>query len=509
MKTLRRVGLAVALPMLVGGGLFAACGGDLASEALEACDDEACDAGMSPNAPDATVAIWASDAPTDRSRPATDAGGGDAAGGSDAAAPAVLLPCGDGGLPGMLDPTFGAGGVVDINVSPDGGAGAAAVVLQPDGKTVLAGGLGINSSSGFGLFRLTTAGDLDTGFGDGGIAGTFFAIAGGWAEAVALAPDSRVLVGGRVYLTSTADDFAIARFSPGGALDGTFGDGGVAFAGFGSPFRGYVDSIDVLPDGHVLVAGVRGSTLLGDPVDYAVAKFNPNGSLDTSFGTGGKVMVDVRSTRESGAAMAVQPDGKILVAGSSSLPAPMVGANLSVVRLGVNGGLDPSFGAAGKFLLASATTGGGSAAGTVAVDGAGRIVLGGLIDGPSSLDFAVVRLTPTGALDSTFGSGGVASTDFGGNDDGIREIFIQSDGKYLVAGTSRYPITGIWTYAFARFQPDGTLDPGFGTAGRVLGVGPLGFRGEGAVFSGGRAMVGGWWPGPAGHDRLGAVRYCL
>jgi uncharacterized delta-60 repeat protein len=206
--------------------------------------------------------------------------------------------------------------------------------------------------------------------------------------------------------------------------------------------------------------------------------------------------------------MVVQPDGKILVAGSSSQPTPMVGANLCVVRLEANGTLDPSFGAAGKFLLAGPTSGGGIG-NVVVVDGSGRILVGGGVAGASSLDFGVVRLSPTGSLDLTFGSGGVASADFAGNVEAIGTLTIQPDGKYLVAGSSSHPKTGIGSYAFARFQPDGTLDPGFGTAGKVLAVEPLGFVGEGPVFTSGRAIVGGWWPGPGGHDRLGAVRYCL
>jgi uncharacterized delta-60 repeat protein len=308
-----------------------------------------------------------------------------------------------------------------------------------------------------------------------------------------------------VYLDVDAGttDFAITRYSPGGTLDGTFGDGGVAFAGFGPPQRGYVSSIAVLPDGHVLAGGYRGSNLVGSS-DYAVARFNPNGSLDGTFGSNGKVMIDIRSSLDGTGAMIAQADGRLLVVGSSDLPTkPSWPQDLSAVRLNADGSLDPSFGAGGKVVLGLATP---SRANAVALDGTGRIVLGGTT-GSSNTDFGVFRLTSTGTLDSTFGSGGFVSSDFCGNYDVITSLFIQPDGKYLAVGRRSSP--GGAATAFARFQSDGAPDLGFGPGGKVVPPTPSGFYERAAAYGGGRVTVAGQFNPGGAETWMGVTRYVI
>jgi uncharacterized delta-60 repeat protein len=409
----------------------------------------------------------------------------------------------------MLDPTFGDGGVVYINADPTLNSYAQAVVVQPDGKVVLAGTISKTAERRFALIRLTVTGSLDTGFGDAGIVSTAFPSGkGGIATAVALTADGRILAGGNVYVDATSTDFAIARYSPGGTLDTTFGDGGVAFAGFGPPEGGGVTSIAVLPDGHVLAAGYRGLTAGAMSNDHAVAKFDVNGSRDATFGAGGRVKVDIRGTNDAPNAMLVQSDGRIVLAGSSGRP-PMSFADLSVVRLQPDGSLDPSWGTAGKVVHVIGAQ--SSSAYAASVDGAGRMVLGGGIYGTIE-DFLVVRLTSTGSLDSAFGSGGVVTTDFGGNSEFAARLYIQPDGKIVQVGRSSNGTPPV-ALGFARHQSDGSPDLGFGVGGKVLSVKPSGFDDYAAAFSRGRVtLVGLGSPGGVGGVPwlwMGAARFCL
>jgi uncharacterized delta-60 repeat protein len=236
---------------------------------------------------------------------------------------------------------------------------------------------------------------------------------------------------------------------------------------------------------------------------YSVVKFTPNGSLDATFGTRGLATVPVGPV-DAPSAIAVQADGKILVVGASyPNHAPPLSYHFSAIRLEANGSVDPSFGVIGKILFEIGST---SAANAVAVDGAGRIVLGGYIDA----DFAVLRLTPAGALDSTFGSGGVARAKLG-KGGSIAALTIQPDGKPLVAGWNRGASSNEYRHGFARFQAQGALDPGFGMAGTVvtdIHVAPKIFDGHDVALGGGRATFGGlWWEMPG--LSMGAVRHCL
>ncbi len=517
MKRLGRVRLVlvIALLLLAGGGLFVACGGlapGAAPEASpeagsEACDGQACDRGLSPDGSSSADAAVTS---KDGSTPASDAS--DASDTGRDARP--LAPCEDGGLPGMLDPTFGDGGFVCVNLDRDAAANPLAMAIQPDGKTVLGGSLGGSNMSRFALVRLTAAGALDTGFGAGGVVDTPIPVGrGGAVSALALTADGRIVAGGDVTLDAgvpSVTDFAIARYSPGGALDGTFGDGGIAFAGFIPPEAASVRSVAVLPDGHVLAAGDIGGIY---STDYVIVKFNPNGSPDTTFGASGQVRIDIRSS-DRGVAMVPQPDGKILVGGWSA-PVTMIGgspkfgpADLSAVRLNADGSLDPSFGPAGKLVLALSTE---SAANTVILDGAGRIVLGGTTGKPTTQDFGIFRLTSAGALDPTFGSGGFVSTDFGAHDVIMRGgLYIQPDGNYVAAGRANVGV-GAPTDALARYLPNGAPDLAFGTGGRVVIPNPPGFyvNSHAAAFSSGRATLAGQCVPAAGGSWMGASRYCL
>jgi uncharacterized delta-60 repeat protein len=501
-----RLVLVVGLPLLAVGGAFLACGRASDSEAPpEPCGDGACDASVSPESPEGSRSTDAAAAPKDNWAPAPDAG-------LDAR---PLAPCGDGALPGALDPSFGDGGLLAIDPGPGRFMGFGAALILPDGRTLLGGGIGDFTYTRPMLVRLTSGGVLDPSFGDGGIVETPVPWGkSGGGDSLALTADGRILASGPASPDGGTNDWAIRRYSAGGSLDGTFGDGGFTFVTFGPNGKCWLPSLAVAPDGHILAVGWVGEYGSNPAADYLIVRLDANGSRDPTFGTSGTVRVDI-STQDLARATVVQPDGKILVVGSSHpvLPTapPMFGPEgLSAIRLHPDGSLDPTFGSAGKVVLNLPTE---SGARNVAVDSVGRIVIGGWIrDSKDDDHLAVFRLTSTGALDTTFGTGGVVSANLGADsvavDDGL---YIQPDGKYLLTGVI-FPGVGTRD-ALVRFLPDGAPDPGFGTGGGVVVPNPPAFRvrSVAAAFGGDRAvLVATWNPNfvPA-QMWAGASRYCL
>ncbi len=312
-----------------------------------------------------------------------------------------------------LDATFGAGGLV---MSGIGGAGVArALILQPDGKLVAAGSSGVD----FVLARYNTDGTLDTSFGAGGLATTDF---GGTENAFALIrqPDGKLVAAG-----ASGADFALARYNVDGSLDPTFGAGGEVTTGFREP--GVARALILQPDGKLVAAGASGT-------DFALARYNVDGSLDATFGIGGKTTVGISGP---GAAFALirQPDGKLVAAVAS-------GADFALARYNANATLDSTFGSGGKL----ATSFGGSAgANALILQPDGKLVAAGA----SGADFALARYNVDGSLDATFGAGGKVTTGFGGTEE-ASALILQPDGKLVAAGFSSA------NFALARYQGDGT-----------------------------------------------------
>ncbi|MDZ4405653.1 MAG: hypothetical protein U1A53_23535, partial [Prosthecobacter sp.] len=224
-----------------------------------------------------------------------------------------------------------------------------------------------------------------------------------------------------------------------GDLDVSFGIGGIVTTAFGSGNdRGY--SLVLQSDGKIVVAGQAAAA------DFAVARYNPDGTLDTTFNGTGKVTTNIRGTDDNGRGVALQSDGKIVVVGSSSDGGNR--SDVTLVRYNTDGTLDTSFGQAGTGKIVT-TIAGGSSAGSVAVQADGKIVVAG--DAIySTLDFVVLRYNGDGTLDNSFGVGGLMSTDLSGTHDVMNGMVLQGDGKIVVSGYdsgSRFRV--------ARYNPNG------------------------------------------------------
>jgi uncharacterized delta-60 repeat protein len=352
---------------------------------------------------------------------------------------------------GDLDPSFGSGGKVttDFGSPVDEGNG---VVIQPDGKVVVAGLKG-GTEWDFALARYNTDGSLDTTFGSGGKVITNLGDYVDQAFDVALQSDGKIVAAGW-----SGNDVAVARYNSDGSLDTGFGAGGKATADFGG-YPDYALGVAVQPDGKIVT--------VGGASDFAVARFNSDGSLDTGFGSGGKTTTDFGSSEEQANGVALLASGDVVAGGYSDQGA--TGDDFALAVYNSDGTLDTGFSSDGKLTtdFASAT----DQATGLAVQTDGKIVASGYSDqGATGTDFALGRYNPDGTLDTGFGSGGKVTTDFGSLVDQTTApgngVAIQPNGNIVAAGYSNQGATAT-DFALANYNPDGTLDTSFSSDGKV------------------------------------------
>jgi uncharacterized delta-60 repeat protein len=372
---------------------------------------------------------------------------------------------------GDLDPTFGAGGKVTTDFGDQDDV-AFGVAVKVDGAIVAAGRAfqGFHRSHyDFALAQYQPDGTLDPTFGSGGKVTTDFFGGDDWANAVAIQGDGKIVAAGLAGC-----DFALARYTPDGSLDPTFGTGGKVTTDFGYCTQAY--AVAIQSDGEIVAAGYAPT---GTAIDFALARYNPDGSLDSSFGTGGKVITEFGDYAVA-YAVAIQTDGHIVAAGGNS-------SDFTLARYNPDGSLDPAFGAGGKV-----TTDFGSydQAYGVAIQTDGRIVAAGSTN--VNADFALARYSPDGTLDSSFGTGGKVITDLGGDNDQANAVAILGDGKIVAAG-----------FGLARYNPDGSLDPTFGTGGTVTtAIGAF----DMAIQADGKIVTAGWVANGSNND-FAVARY--
>ena len=365
----------------------------------------------------------------------------------------LLLQTAAGAAPGALDPSFGTGGLVTTNLG--GVAQANGAAFQTDGKVIVAG-FAAPTSTGKGKFlvaRYADNGALDPSFGAGGKTVTAFG-KDGRALSVALQTDGRIVAAGFTQAANGRQRFALVRYRTDGHVDSSFGTGGKATTSWGT--SGISKTVAIAPDGKIVAAGwsiVRGSQ------QFAVARYLPNGHLDRSFGTAGQVSTSLgQASAVEG--VVVQSDGKVVAAGYVTEPGHV--DHVALVRYLVNGNSDPTFGANGTVVT---DLGGHNLARALALQPDGKIVAAGHMVTSRSF-FAVVRYDTNGQPDASFGNGGVALTDFGA--DAVAFAVAVSPGGNILAGGFAYPPGQVVAnFALASYTPSGSLDPSFGSGGKV------------------------------------------
>ena len=380
--------------------------------------------------------------------------------------------------PGSLDVTF-AGGKVTTAIGSGTDAGKS-VAQQYDGKVVVAGYSYNGNDSDFAVARFLANGQPDPAFAGGHVT-TDLGSDNDKGCGVAVQSDGRIVVAG---YTGSGDgvDFAVVRYNPTGTLDTTFGGTGKVI----TDVRGSGDfgaGVALQIDGKILVAGCAYN---GSNDDFAVVRYNVNGSLDTSFGFNGKLTDDFGDTGDYAYSIAVQSDGKIVLAGES-----LRGDNydFAVARYSSSGTSDSSFGSGGRVFTGIGDS--DDAAKGVATQSDGGIVAAGYSYSNDGADFAVVRYTATGLLDAGFSGDGKATTTIGSGPDSGNGVVVQADGKIIVAGEMWNGNN--WDFALLRYRADGAVDTGFGTSGKVItAIGTGSDRGMGiALQSDGSILVAG------------------
>ena len=311
-------------------------------------------------------------------------------------------------------------------------------------------------SSSWADFIEISPGDLDPTFGKGGKITTDFFGYENTAEDVAIQPDGRIIVVGSVQRGNHIEDtdFALTRYNADGVLDKSFGGDGRVFTDFFGE-RDVAEAVAVQPDGKILVVGFA---RYGRSPNFALARYQKNGRLDKTFGHGGKVTTDFFGDFEEAYDVCLQPDGKIVVAGVARVLNTLT-SGFALARYHKDGRLDKSFGARGKvtaFIFNQV------AANAVKLQSDGKIVVAGTVQGNGpDADFALARFDANGSLDDEFGGGGIVVADYMACTDLAADIAIQPDGKIIVAGDACND------FALVRYHEDGTLDGSFGDGGWV------------------------------------------
>lgn len=440
-----------------------------------------------------------------------------------------------------LDPTLGNDGriVTDFN---DQSESVSAIVIQPDGKMIVAGNIISDNRFDFLVVRYNSDGSLDDGtandstpgdsFGTGGKAQTGFFEFNSHASSMALQPDGKLLVAGTAYTgySSFKNQFAIARYNSDGSLDSSFGNDGKVT----TSVSGHSDSIRRIflkPDGKIMAVG--SSLIPLDDTPYppvslylSMARYNSDGSLDNgtvndstpgdSYGNGG--VITYNSPSEGGINdVIIQPDGKVLTVGAG--PSGDDLPDFFVARYNTDGSLDDgtvndlrpgdSFGTGG--IVHTTFTHSYDIPNAVALQPDGKIVVAGRVfyDNEGA-DMGMVRYHRDGSLDSSFGNGGKTLTDFNNREDGADVMIIQPDGKIILAGRSQDPgpYGDFGMFALSRYNLNGKLDQSFGQSGKlntvltldISSVYALALQPDGKVVAAGSIF------GDLTHD-IGLARY--
>lgn len=339
---------------------------------------------------------------------------------------------------GALDTSFGSGGSVAGVLGPDGNNEIFDIAVQPDGRIVAAGkarSAGASSlGDDFAAARFNADGSRDAGFNGGQPRQVDWIGAPDRATRVLLQPDGRIVLAGfaTTTFTSSSDDtgFAVARLNADGTPDSGFGSGGRAAAEIGSLDFGYAAALQ--PDGKIVVAG-RVSYSRGDESDVGIVRFNADGTLDAGFGSQGTRTFDLSANWDEATALVVQPDGRLLLAVAYS---DVGNFAFGLLRLTTAGERDAGFGTDG-FTWRHIGSGNDNPSALV-LQADGRIVVAGwAVNTATSFDVALARFGPDGSTDAGFGNGGVHVFDLFNGSDGAYDLLVQPDGRLVAAGSAR------------------------------------------------------------------------
>lgn len=360
--------------------------------------------------------------------------------------------------PGELDPSFGRSRGKTITPVTDGEDAAYAQLILTDGRIVSAGGGFLDRGNAyFAVLGYTADGQWDTTLGTPILTDVTTSWDAAWA--IVLQSDGKVVVAGDAGAGTGDSKFGLVRYNPDGTVDTRYGRAGRVISNFTPKDDFLADAAIQADDKIVAVGAVAGN---GPDPRIAVARYRVDGSLDPAFGSAGLVRANLSPGLDWANAVAIQPDGKIIVAGITSRRTD----RFAVLRYDTDGSLDTTFG--GDGIVVTEVGPRDASALDVRIQPDGRIVVAGTFRTANGSGFAVVRYRSDGHRDRTFGDRGIVTTRFPEAAAHGWGLALQSDGKIVLVGDV-HPVgstngrTGI-----VRYLPDGTRDTGFGTGGRAL-----------------------------------------
>lgn len=396
--------------------------------------------------------------------------------------------------PGDLDSSFSGDGKVTTNFTSRRDF-APGMALQSDGKIVTAGVAGSGGSNAkFALARHNTNGTLDSTFGGDGKVTTDLTPRLDGANSVTIDGNERILAAGVVGVGGSDPRFALVRYNLDGSLDTSFSGDGKVITNLSRHYDS-ARAVAIDPDGKIVIAG---TVNWGPNPNFGVARYNHDGSLDTSFSGDGKLTIDVSGRSDAGLEMAIQSDGKIVVSGEGGFGRGRTDSKFAVVRLTAAGALDDSFSTDGKVMTQLTPRFDG--AWGVSIDVNNRIVAVGFAGAWVNKRFALARYSPNGSLDTTFGGDGKVLTDFTPLHDDAGDVSFQQDEKILVGGVAGYRLNRASNsqFALARYNTNGSLDLSFSGNGKLStnftrkddGVNRIAIQDDGRIVAAGYAGGG-------------------
>lgn len=354
---------------------------------------------------------------------------------------------------GDLDASFGAAGVVTTPIGSRDDI-INRVAVQNDGKVVAAGQTWNGANWDIALTRYNSNGSLDTSFGGSGKVVTAIGSGDDIAQGLAIQSDGKIVVAGTSHNGSDYD-FALVRYNSNGTVDSSFSGGKIVphiSSGTDIAYSAIVQS-----DGKIVAAGTGWN---GQDYDFVILRFSSSGVLDGSFGTNGILFTHLTPSDDIAGDILQQSDGKLVVSGWTQNPST---SYFELARYNLNGSLDNSFGSGG--IVATHFPSGFAIASRIVEQSDGKIVVGGQTTVGGKKDSVLLRHNPDGSLDSTFGTGGIVVTVVSPDDDNANGVALQNDGKIVTAGFA--VTNGTRDFAVKRHNADGSLDNSFGTGGIV------------------------------------------
>ncbi len=306
----------------------------------------------------------------------------------------------------------------------------------------------------FGIYQLKIDGTLDKTFNNTGIVSFDFGGTIDDGSAVGIQTDGKIVMAGSI-IDNGLSDFGIVRINADGTVDNTFGSSGKVIVDNSSrDDRAY--ALQIQTDGKIVVSGY---SISGGDADFMTVRLNSDGKVDNTFGTAGIKQIDIGSSEDKCYGNYIQPDGKILMGGIVNNG----GLDFVIVRLNTDGSIDNSFGNSGKQI--TDFKGKDDWAFSIAMQSTGKILLGGYCKSTNNNDYAMACYDSTGKLDNSFGVGGIQVTPIGSNDDFGRGVCVQGNDKILFIG--RYKdANGKLAVGLVRYNADGSLDNSFGLSGK-------------------------------------------